>query len=339
MFDAALASGYSFVAVDMSALSFINSTGVAAIENAARRLAARGGRLSIYHARPPIQRVLEITGLSRFCRLDEIDPEQNPEVDLGGITTDLAASAAEIPELDLENQLASIISSHDDVIDGLLKMVIEMANATVVGADGVSVSLRRAGRLSTVAATDTTIMDMDSYQYSTEQGPCVDASLAGQRFYCTSIDTEDRWPSFVPKASSLGIKSILSSPLLESGSPVGALNIYSRTDGAFDDSDQELASLFASEASKSLTAAGIEPIREQQSERIHAALRHRHVVAQAQGVIMERRGVSELAAYTMLRTYSQQTGQPLQRRAEEIVGSTQRSRPVFGPEQSTPGYD
>ena len=39
--------------------------------------------------------------------------------------------------------------------------------------------------------------------------------------------------------------------------PVGALNIYSRTAGSFMPQDQELAAVFATEASVILTSAGV----------------------------------------------------------------------------------
>ena len=133
--------------------------------------------------------------------------------------------------------------------------MVALARATVGGADGVSVSLRRHGHLATVAASDQTISDMDASQYATGEGPCVDASVKGRWFHAESLDTETRWPAFTPRAQALGINAILSSPLLVEDRPVGALNIYSRTAMAFAPKDQELASVFAAEASLVLTSA------------------------------------------------------------------------------------
>ena len=115
-----------------------------------------------------------------------------------------------------------------DVVDGALRLVVDLAQVSVRGADGVSVSLRRNGVLSTVAASDRTIMAMDADQYATGEGPCVDASVKGHWFHAESLDVETRWPSFTPQARDLGIQAILSSPLRAVEQPVGALNIYSR---------------------------------------------------------------------------------------------------------------
>ena len=144
------------------------------------------------------------------------------------------------------------------MVDGALHLVVHLTLVTVSGADGVSASLRRHGRLATVAASDETISDMDANQYFTGEGPCVDASVNGHWFHVESLDQETRWPEFVPRAKKLGINAILSTPLLAQSRPVGALNIYSRTPGAFDTKDQELASMFATEASAILGAAGVE---------------------------------------------------------------------------------
>jgi hypothetical protein len=73
-----------------------------------------------------------------------------------------------------------------DVVDGALRLIVELARISIRGADGVSVSLKRHGVLSTVAASDQTILAMDADQYSTGQGPCVDASVKGQSEPSTS---------------------------------------------------------------------------------------------------------------------------------------------------------
>jgi hypothetical protein len=223
------------------------------------------------------------------------------------------------------------IPADDDLVDGALRLVVALARATVGGADGVSVSLRRNGRLSTVAASDQTILDMDAHQYGTGEGPCVDASAEGRWFHAEALEDESRWPRFTPRAQLLGINSILSSPLHAWKRPVGALNIYSRTPSAFASEDQKLASIFASEASIILTDAEVDVTEEERSARFQRALGVRRLIAQAQGVIMEREGVSEEDAYTALRLYSQRSGQSLLSRAREVTASTRRPQPDAGP--------
>jgi AmiR/NasT family two-component response regulator len=68
---------------------------------------------------------------------------------------------------------------------------------------------------------------------------------------------------------------------------------------------------------------------DQLSIRFLGALRAREVIAQAQGVLMEREGLAEHDAYREMRRFSRQNGRPLQERAEHIVRSTRRPNPFW----------
>jgi GAF domain-containing protein len=177
-----------------------------------------------------------------------------------------------------------------------------------------------------VAASDQTITDMDASQYATGTGPCIDAAEEGRWFCTESLAAESRWPAFTPQARALGINAILSSPLLSGDHPVGALNIYSRSEGAFTDDDHTLASVFATEASRILVDA--ENVAWGWPAGVDEALQHRAVISQAQGVIMERVGVDPELAYTLIRRFASESGNPLLDRAREVVASTQRPDPL-----------
>jgi GAF domain-containing protein len=218
----------------------------------------------------------------------------------------------------------TFLPSDHDLVDTALSVVVQLAHATIGGVDGASVSLRRHGQLSTVAASNQTVLDMDADQYETGEGPCVDASRKGIRFHAKELADEARWVAFTPRARQLGINAILSSPLLANGRPVGALNLYSREPAAFTPADEQRAAVFAIEASRILTAGAADVSDEQISSRLGEALRARRTVAQAEGVVMERRGVSEDAAFAELRVHSVETGQPLIEWAEAVVSSTHR---------------
>jgi len=166
---------------------------------------------------------------------------------------------------------------------------------------------------------------MDVHQYATGEGPCVDASVQGRWFHAQDLGTETRWPAFTPRAQTLGINAILSSPLIARDQPVGALNIYSRTAVAFAPKDQELAAAFASEASTILTVAGLDVSDDELAVRLQQAQRARQTIALAQGAIMEREGIDEDEAYTRLREFSERSWRPLRERAEDVVAGTRRS--------------
>jgi anti-anti-sigma factor len=324
--EAAIDQGHRFVTLDVSRVTFLDGAGLRSIGRQADRLAESGGALTIRAPSQFVLRLLDIVGMSGLVRIEPLAPEEirmvsQEELQGFGIGGKSRPSA-------LTHQLREIASipAGDDLIAAALRLVVALASVTVGGADGVSVSLRRHGQLATVAASDHTILAMDANQYETGEGPCIDASVRGQKFHAESLETETRWPDFTPKARALGINAILSSPLQSRDVSVGALNIYSFTPAAFSPKDQELASVFASEASLILTEAGVEITDAQLDERLGEALRTRTVIAMAQGMIMQRDNLSEDDAYTTLRRFSVESGQLLREHAGEIVASAQRHR-------------
>ena len=80
--------------------------------------------------------------------------------------------------------------------------------------------------------------------------------------------------------------------------------------------------MFATEASALLTSAKVNADGEERSARIQAALETREAIAQAQGVIMERQGISADDAYTALRVDAQALGHSLREHAERVIASS-----------------
>lgn len=331
--DAMIGRGHLRIVLDLEALSFLDASGLSVIAGETIRLKLSGGSLAIRAPSALVAHLLEITG---FAKMITIQPSSKPWGHLGPEQLEPIGlpDTVRIDELAEQLRAISSIPASDAVVDSALRLVVTLARATVGGADGVSVSLRRRGRLATVAASDQTITDMDAGQYATGEGPCVDASVEGRWFHAESLTNETRWPDFVPKARALGINSILSSPLLAGEVPVGALNIYSRKTAAFGPRDQQLASTFATEASTILGDSGVHVPDQQLASKLGEVLRTREVISQAQGVLMERHGVGEYDAYTALRRFSVEHSSPLSEGAQDMVTSARRPHP--GPLDRTP---
>jgi anti-anti-sigma factor len=318
------------ITMDLGSVDVLDDAGLRLITQTAGRLQVLGGLLAVRSAPSKVQHLLDVADLTESVPPGELEPAvlaQRPQPLVGpfGLPTSIEIHSPEI----LANRIPGL-PTVDDSVDSTLRLVVTVARATLTHADGVSISLRRHGHLSTVAASNQTVLDMDSQQYTAEEGPCVDASLEGRWFHANKLSQESRWTSFVPKARALGINAILSGPLMAEDRPVGALNIYSTTEDAFTLQDQRLASVLATEASIILTDAWVLANESSHSSRYRQALRSREIIAQAQGALMERGGMTENVAYAELRSYSTRTSQPLRSRAEDIVASTQRTRPGDG---------
>jgi GAF domain-containing protein len=212
------------------------------------------------------------------------------------------------------------------VVDAALRLITSLAEATVDNADGVSVTLERHGQLMTVAASNDAVMTMDRHQYETGEGPCLDAKTEGRWFYIESLADETRWPRFVPLALDQGINSILSSPLMTKQRPQGALNIYSSKERAFGTHEQELAALFAAQASEILTTADSDVTDEEVNQRFADALRARQVIHQAQGIVMVREDMTADAASSSLHRLARAEGVTVLDYATRLVASVGHER-------------
>lgn len=210
----------------------------------------------------------------------------------------------------------------DELLHAALLLVVVVAAATVDLADGASVSLAVGGQLATVAASNDLVAGMDADQYLVGEGPCVSAATTGVLFRTDSIAKETRWPAFVPRAAERGIRAIISTPLTVLGRSVGALNICSRTAWAFASPRAGLATVLAAQASAILSAR----MREERdvaelSQTIQGALSTRRAVMLAQGVLMEREGISADEAHRVLRSLSRASTTGIARQAMGIVAS------------------
>jgi len=314
--------GHPNLLLDLAALTFLDAAGLGVIVAASSRLQESGRLLTLRSVPAQTQRILDLTGVSELVQIDTSDPNVTAlgaEQRSGDHSRPVASASA-----DLSSDLARIgsVPASNAVIDAALRLVTALASDTVEGADGVSVSLERHGRVATVASSNQTVQRMDDHQYETGEGPCLAAAAEGRWFHIEALAEENRWPAFVPLAIEEGIASILSTPLMVAERPLGALNIYSNTERAFGPHQQELAALFATQASQILADAAADVTDEQMAKRFAAALAAREVIAQAQGVLMARHNITAAGAAASLRRAARTAEVPVRSHAATVVAST-----------------
>lgn len=318
--------GHQGLVLDLAQLRFMDASGLTVIVDLAGRLASSAGALTVRSVPALTQRILDLTGVADLLRI-----ETGAAVAGLGSEERIADSSASVGVAgeDLPADLARVRALRSDttVLDAALSLVTALAAVTVDGADGVSVTLERRGRLRTVASSDETILRMDDHQYATGEGPCLSAAAEGRWFHVESLAAEDRWPAFVPRALEEGVASILSTPLMAANGPVGALNIYSKTDGAFGTTQQELAAMFAQQASGILAGAHTDVSDQEVRTRIANALAAREIIAQAQGIYMARQSVSATDAAAAIHRSAREREVSVLVESTELVGSAHMAVP------------
>jgi GAF domain-containing protein len=218
--------------------------------------------------------------------------------------------------------LADIVLE-EEPLDAVLEVVCYNARDAIPHAEQVTVTVRDRRGFRTAAHTDERVKKADELQHELEEGPCVDASKENQTFEIEVMRLEERWPRYTPGAVEAGIGSSISLPLYGGGGTSGALNVYSPDEKAFDDEDRRVGAEFARRASVLLANVAAFAEKSELTEQLQDAIATREVIGKAIGILMEREGITDDAAFAMLRTASQNNNVKLRDIAEELFRRTQ----------------
>jgi GAF domain-containing protein len=246
------------------------------------------------------------------------DPERRPDdthdTDDTGDPMDPMRAFAELGQIRLgEGDLRQVLAR-----------IAELAKAAIPGASDVSVTLVTDQGAGTPAFTGRLALDMDESQYDEGAGPCLEAAKSQQVISVPDISQDRRWPGFTSAAAQTGVASSLSIgiPVIEQLN--GALNLYSRDAGAFDDESVELAMAFANYAAVALANTHLYETTSALATQMSQAMETRAIIEQAKGILIAQQGVSGDEAFAILSRASQTSNRKLRDIARAIVDGAQQ---------------
>lgn len=191
--------------------------------------------------------------------------------------------------------------------------------------DAAHVSLTMRGAhdtFTTLASTSDLAYRADALQYSHREGPCVGSAVTQGFHRSGDAATDGRWPTWGPEAGALGVRSLLSVPLVGESERGGALNMYSEKPYLFDDPEMlDLALVFACHVAQAIRSSSA-------IEGMETALDSRHAIGVALGMVMERYDCSEDVAFTFIRRLSSHQNRKVRDIAVDLV--RHRRAPAFG---------
>jgi GAF domain-containing protein len=212
----------------------------------------------------------------------------------------------------------SLLLDADDSFQRTLDTVVDLSVSTLPGCDSAGVTLRINGKDETAAASDAYTLEIDTIQYESNEGPFLTALEKGERQHIEAISNESRWPEFCRRAAASGFRSGASFPLGVNGS-AGTLNLYAKSEHAFDDVSVGVAEIFAKQAAIALQNAQIYAAARNLGRQLTEALQTRDAIGQAKGILMERENISDGEAFEMLKTISQNTNVKLHEIARRLI--------------------
>jgi GAF domain-containing protein len=231
---------------------------------------------------------------------------------------------ADYPEFSDSITELSQLLVNEEAFEDTLQRVAELARRNIGGCDVAGVTLVREGTAETSVFTDTLSPEVDSAQYETGVGPCLDAYRHQKVFRIASTAADKRWGTFSQTAAAHGIGSTISFPLAARGKSFGALNLYSKSKEAFSHADEENGMQFAHQASVAIANAQLYDRAYRLSQQLNEALTSRAVIDQAKGILMAQAGVSADEAFALLTQTSQRENRKVREIARELVDRARR---------------
>jgi GAF domain-containing protein len=214
-------------------------------------------------------------------------------------------------------------------MEATLREVLQLACAALAGGDEGGITLLTAEGPGTAVATSDIALRTDRSQYDAESGgPCLDAYRRQVVLRIDSTATDLRWPEFAGTASSEGLGSTLSVPLVVGGDGLGALNIYCRRENGFLAADERLAAVLGSCASVAVANARAFWRVARLAEQLQEALSLRGAIDQATGILIAQHCCSAEHAFHLLATAAQQNRLTLPEVARDLIERTSEQEPA-----------
>ena len=211
-------------------------------------------------------------------------------------TTSLAAPVELAAAL---TQMAGLVLSRETV-DTALQLVTRLAATATAGTLGAAVTVVDEHGKRSRAASNSATEEADALQYELDEGPCLTAWRTREVVRIDDTTTDGRWPRWNEAVSRLGVRSVLSAPLLMGEESIGAMKFYCERPMNYDPHDEHVMRLLAAQAA--ILLANSQSLQEARrlSRQLTEALASRDAIARATGVLLARGAASEQDAFATL---------------------------------------
>jgi hypothetical protein len=203
--------------------------------------------------------------------------------------------------------------------------------AVKVDGAGVTVMVSPTVR-ETMYATDRVAGELEEWQLTFGQGPCVDAFSDGGPVLAVDLSSSRclaSWPAFTPAALHSGARAVFAMPLQVGAIRLGVLDLYRIRPGPLSPHELADALAFADTAGMLLldTAAGAQSDTAELAWQRDDPTAHQAEVHQATGMVLVQLEVSAEAAFARLRAHAYAHDRRLGEVARDVVERRLRFEP------------
>lgn len=217
-------------------------------------------------------------------------------------------------------KISSMLIDSDN--DSSLSHRICSVGVSVLGADGVSLSITGHHTLSSETSSEIEYSFLDEQQFTFGDGPSFEASFSNVPISAhdfTSKRDKKSWPIFSSIATSKGVHSMIAFPLRVGNSPVAVLSAYRKRKEEIS-SDQYVDGLTLSLITGQLLVQQLAGEDKPNLEKIiENSSKDQSFIHLASGMISEKLNISIIDAMVRIRAYAYKSGIPLTEVATKIV--------------------
>jgi len=233
------------------------------------------------------------------------------------------AVASAAPPVDLAwalGQMSGLLLSRETV-DTALELVTTLAATTTAGTLGSAVTVVDEHGKRSRAASTSAAEQADTLQYDLDEGPCLTAWRTGELVRIDDTTTDGRWPRWNEAAGLLGVRSVLSTPLLVGTERIGAMKVYCERPMNYGPHDEQVMRLLAAQAA--ILLANSQSLQEARrlSRQLTTALAGRDAVAQATGVLLAQGAATRQEAFATLGATARQSGRTVEAVARALLAA------------------
>ncbi len=164
--------------------------------------------------------------------------------------------------------------------------------------------VRPDGRPTTLAASSDLAQLVDSIEYESGEGPCLEAIEEDDIILANDLSTDERWPLFSTRAvRETPIRSMIGARIFLGETNRGALNYYAPQVDAFTQYDVGITAMLSMLSSVALRHS----MEQKKVENLEAALESSRQIGMAIGILMASRLLTAEQGFEELRRASQRT--------------------------------
>jgi GAF domain-containing protein len=229
--------------------------------------------------------------------------------------------------LSLAQELAEVTRLvEDDDLPGALNRYVDRVVRTVPGCDHALITVRTPDRTETVAGASVPGLADGWVEPTDLPNPIGEVLAYREPRRLADLGTDRRWPEFAARAMGSGFRSALALPLAAVSEPSAAMTLLSREPNQFADTTYDVALLFVVHAGVVFDNVSLYNDSQSMMRNLRAALITRSTIGQAQGLLMQRRGLTAGNSFDLLRKASQERNVKLRDLAGSLVAAHDQRR-------------